>query len=75
MRRKTADLTVVQRTLVDTQEDMPQKVITKRAGCSQSAVSKHNHGKLTGIEKCGGKGAGEDCQAKPIQEFQEFYSE
>lgn len=57
MMRKTADLTVVQRTLVDTQEDKPQKVIAKRTGCSQSAVLKHNHGKFTGIEKFGGKGA------------------
>lgn len=32
MMRKTADLTLVLRTLVDTQEDKPQKVIAKRAG-------------------------------------------
>lgn len=54
---KTADLTVVQKTLIDTlhKEGKPQKVIAERAGCSQSAVSKHIHGKLTGREKCGRK--------------------
>uniref|UniRef100_A0AAY5KDZ4 Transposase Tc1-like domain-containing protein n=1 Tax=Esox lucius TaxID=8010 RepID=A0AAY5KDZ4_ESOLU len=54
---KTADLTVVQKTLIDTlhEEGKPQKVIAERAGCSQSAVSKHIHGKLTGREKCGRK--------------------
>ncbi len=40
---KTADLTVVQKTIIDTlhKEDKPQTFITKEAGCSQSAVSKH----------------------------------
>ena len=33
----------------------PQKVIAEKAGSSQSAVSKHIHGKLTGREKCGRK--------------------
>ncbi len=38
---KTADLTVVQRTIVDTlhKEGKPQIFIAKEAGCSQSAVS------------------------------------
>ena len=54
---KTADLTVVQKTLIDSlhKEGKPQKIIAERAGCSQSAVSKHIHGKLTGRKKCGRK--------------------
>ncbi len=41
--RKTADLTVVQKTIIDTlhKEGKPQTWIAKEAGCSQSAVSKH----------------------------------
>ncbi len=40
---KTADLTVVQKTIIDTlhKEDKPQTFIAKEAGWSQSAVSKH----------------------------------
>ncbi len=40
---KTADLTVVQKTTIDTlhKEGKTQKVISKEAGCSQSSVSKH----------------------------------
>ncbi|KAI2650458.1 Methylthioribulose-1-phosphate dehydratase [Labeo rohita] len=40
---KTADLTVVLKTITDTlhKEDKPQTFIAKEAGCSQSAVSKH----------------------------------
>ncbi len=40
---KTADLTVVQKTTIDTlhKESKTQKVIAKEAGCSQSSVSKH----------------------------------
>ncbi len=40
---KTADLTVVQKTTIDTlhKEGKKQKVIAKEAGCSQSSVSKH----------------------------------
>uniref|UniRef100_A0AAY5KU12 HTH psq-type domain-containing protein n=1 Tax=Esox lucius TaxID=8010 RepID=A0AAY5KU12_ESOLU len=54
---KNADVTVVQKTPVDTLQEQgkPQKVIAERVGCSQSAASKHIHGKLTGREKCGGK--------------------
>lgn len=54
---KTADLTVVQKTVIDTlhKEGKPQKVIAKEAGCSQSAVSKHIHRKLSGRKKCGRK--------------------
>ncbi len=38
---KTADLTVVQKTIIDTlhKEAKPQTFIAKEAGCSQSAVS------------------------------------
>ncbi len=40
---KTADLTVVQKTIIDSlhKEGKPQTFIAKEAGCSQSAVSKH----------------------------------
>ncbi len=40
---KTADLTVVQKTIIDTlhKEGKLQTSIAKEAGCSQSAVSKH----------------------------------
>ncbi len=40
---KTADLTVVQKTTIDTlhKEGKTQKVIAKEAGCSQSSASKH----------------------------------
>ncbi len=46
---KTADLTVVQKTIIDTllKEGKPQTFITKEAGCSQSAVSKHVNRKLS----------------------------
>ncbi len=36
-------------------EGKPQKIIAERAGCSQSAVSKYIHRKLTGRKKCGRK--------------------
>ncbi len=50
---KTADLTVVQKTIIDTlhKEDKPQTFITKEAGQSQSAVSKHVNRKLSGRKK------------------------
>ncbi len=40
---KTADLTVVQKTTIDTlhKEGKTQKIIAKEAVCSQSSVSKH----------------------------------
>ncbi len=40
---RTADLTVVQKTVIDTlhKEGKPQTFIVKEAGCSQSAVSNH----------------------------------
>ncbi len=54
---KTADLTVVQKTIIDTlhKGDKPQTFIAKEAGCSQSAVSKHVNRKLSGRKKCGRK--------------------
>ncbi len=54
---KTADLTVVQKTIIDTlhKEDKTQTFIAKEAGCSQSAVSKHVNRKLSGRTKCGRK--------------------
>ncbi len=54
---KTADLTVVQKTIIGTlhKEGKPQTLIAKEAGCSQSAVSKHVNRKLSGWKKCGRK--------------------
>ncbi len=51
---KTADLTVVQKTIIDTlhKEGKPHTSITKEAGCSQSAISKHVNRKLSGRKKC-----------------------
>ncbi len=77
---KTADLTVVQKTIIDTlhKEGKPQTFIAKEAGCSQSAVSKHVNRKLSGRKKCGRKRCTtnprepqpyEDCPAKSIQKF------
>ncbi len=54
---KTADLTVVQKTIIDTlhKEGKPQTFIAKEAGCSQSALSKHVNWKLSGRKRCGRK--------------------
>ncbi len=54
---KAADLTVVQKTIIDTlhKEGKPQTFIAKEAGCSQSAVSKYVNRKLSGRKKCGRK--------------------
>ncbi len=54
---KTADLTVVQKTIIDTlhKEGNRQTFTAKEAGCSQSAVSKHVNRKLSGRKKCGRK--------------------
>ncbi len=50
---KTADLTVFQKTIIDTlhKEGKPQTFIVKEAGCSQSAVSKHVNRKLSGRKR------------------------
>ncbi len=47
---KTADLTVVRKTIIDTlhKESKPQTFIAKEAGCSQSAVSKYVNRRLSG---------------------------
>ncbi len=68
------DLTVVQKTIIDTlhKEGKPQTFIAKEAGCSQSAVSKHVHRTLSGRKKMHNQREPqpyEDCQAKSIQEF------
>ncbi len=54
---KTADLTVVQKTIIDTlhKEGKSQTFIAKEAVCSQSAVSQHVNRKLSGRKKCGRK--------------------
>ncbi len=51
---KTADLTVVQKTIIDTlhKEGKTQTFIVKKAGCSQSAVSKHVNRKLSERKRC-----------------------
>ncbi len=51
---KTADLTVVQKTIIDTlhKEGKPQTFIAKEAGCPQSAVSKHVNRKLVEGKRC-----------------------
>ncbi len=45
---KTADLAMVQKTIIDTlhKGSKSQRVITEMGGCSQSAVSKHNKCKV-----------------------------
>ena len=54
---KTADLTVVQKTTIDTlhKEGKTQKVIAKEAGCSQSSVSKQINKAAKGRKRCGRK--------------------
>ncbi len=54
---KTADLTVIQKTIIDTlhKAGKLQTFIAKEAGCSQSAVSKHVNRKLSGRKECGRK--------------------
>ncbi len=76
---KTANLTVVQKTIIDTlhKEGKPQTFIVKEAGCSQSALSKHVNRKLSGRKKVWRKKMHnqqreppyEDYQANLIQEF------
>ncbi len=52
---KTADLAMVQKTIIDTlhEEDKSQRVITERGGCSMSAVSKHIKCKVDWKEEIG----------------------
>ncbi len=76
--RNTADLEMVQKTIIDTlhKEGKSQRFITERGGCSQSAVSKHIKCKVDWKEEIGLENvhkqqgwlqAWEFCQAKPIQ--------
>ncbi len=54
---KTADLTFVQKTTIDTlhKEGKTQKFIAKEAGCAQSPVSKHINRETKGRKRCGRK--------------------
>ncbi len=83
---KTADLTVVQKTIIDTlhKEGKPQTFIAKEAGCSQSAVSKHINIKLSGRKKGRKKKKHnqprepqpyEDCQANRFKNLGELHKE
>ncbi len=51
----TADLVMVQKTIIDTlhKEGKSQRVITERGGCSRSAVSKHIKCKVDWKEEIG----------------------
>ncbi len=51
----TADLAMVQKTIIDTlhKEGKSQRVMTERAGCSRSAVSKHIKCKVDWKEEIG----------------------
>ncbi len=71
---KTADLTVVQKTIIDTlhMEGKPQTFIAKEAGCSQSAVSKHVNRKLSGRKKCGRKRCTTNRENRSLMRIQEF---
>ncbi len=53
---KTADLTVVQKTTIDTlHKEGKTKCIAKEAGCSQSSVSKHINREAKRRKICGRK--------------------
>ncbi len=53
---KTADLTAVQKTIIDTfTRRVSHKHSLPKTGCSQSAVSKHVNRRLSGRKKCGRK--------------------
>ncbi len=69
---KTADLTVVQKTIIDTlhKEGKPQTSIFKEAGCLQSAVSKHVNRKLSGRKKCGRKRCTTDRENHSLEDCQ-----
>ncbi len=68
---KTADLTVVQKTIIDTlhKEGKLQTFIAKEAGCSQSAVSKHVNRKLSGRKKCGRKKCTTNRENRSLMRF------
>ncbi len=48
-----ADLTMVQKTIIDTLHKEAQRIITERGGSSQSAVSKHIKCKVDWEEEIG----------------------
>ncbi|XP_008293500.1 uncharacterized protein rbis [Stegastes partitus] len=54
---RAPDLSEAQKDIIDTlhKEGRPHKFIAEKAGCSQSSVSKHINGKLSGRDKCGRK--------------------
>ncbi|KAI2647648.1 Transposable element Tcb1 transposase [Labeo rohita] len=60
---KTADLTVVQKTIIDTLH----KEEKSQAGCSQSAVLKYINKVLRGREKCGQKSCTSDKDDRGLQ--------
>ncbi len=70
---KTADLTVVQKTIIDTlhKKRKSQTFITREAGCSQTALSKHVNRKLIGRKKCGGKRHNQPREPQPYEDCQE----
>ncbi len=53
--RNTADLAMIQKTIIDTlhKDGKSQKVITERGGCSRSAASKHINCKVDWKEEFG----------------------
>ncbi len=67
---KTADLTVVQKTIIDTlhKEGTPQTFIAKEAGCSQSAVSKYVNRKLSGRKSVEEKDAHQPREPQPYED-------
>ncbi len=70
---KSADLTVVQKTIIDNlhKEGKPQTFIAKEAGCSQSAVSKHVNRTFRGRKKCGRK----RCTTKNLGKLHKEWTE
>ncbi len=70
---KTADLTVVQKTIIDTlhKEGKPQTFIAKETGCSQSAVSKHVNRELSGRKKCGRKRFTTNCENRSLMRIKQ----
>ncbi len=66
---KTVDLTVVQKTTIDTlhKEGKTQKVIAKEAGCSQSSVSKHINREAKGRKRCGRKKCTSDRDNRTLE--------
>ena len=74
---KASDLTMVQKTIIETlhKEGKKQKAIASRADCSQSSVSKFLHGKAVGRKKCGQKLAtteGANCSLERIVRSNRF---